>query len=167
MALFRRATDESTETRPPSARSCLGFAAVVLLAAIGVQLWQYHWPKATIELSGKTLTVLVAKTPAHQYRGLGRRETLAPYDGMLFLFATPQPAGIVMRDMRFPLDVVWLERGVVVDMAKNLPLEPGVPESSLRVYYPRQPVNIILELPAGWIDENGLKIGDRMRIIEG
>jgi len=139
------------------------FLVAFLFSAVGLWFWGWRWPTAVVELEGKRLHVLVAKSPRHQYRGLGRRDTLSPYDGMLFVFPITHRVGIVMRDMRFPLDIVWLDKGEVVDIAPSVPLEPGLDESELTVYRPRLPANAVLELPAGWAEAHGLKIGDRLR----
>lgn len=153
--------------KKPLSKSCLFFVIVFVVSIIGVELWQFHWPKATIRLQNTDLYVLVARTPDHWHRGLGRRESLAPYDGMIFLFPSSRSEGFVMRDMQFPLDIIWLDRGVVVDIAPNVPTQPGATESQLQVYYPRKPGNIVLELPAGWATAHGLKIGDLMTIVKG
>lgn len=152
--------------RKPTPKSCLIFVGIFIIATIGVELWQLHWPKATIRLRNTDLYVLVANTPDHWYRGLGGRTNLAPYDGMIFLFPVSKPQGFVMRDMIFPLDIVWLDRGAVVDIAPRVPIEPGATEDELRVYTPRKPANIVLELPAGWAEAHSLKIGDRMTVVK-
>lgn len=138
----------------------------VLVSALGLKLWQWHWPTSSIVLRGETLDVLVAKTPAHWYRGLGKRDNLGDSDGMLFLFPEAGRHGIVMRDMRFPIDIVWIEQGVVVDIAPRVQLEPGVEEKDLTVYYPRTDASVVLELPAGWADKHGLMIGGRVEVLE-
>lgn len=146
------------------------FSFIVILAfflsAIFLFIWQYHWPQATILLDGKSLDVLVAKTPKHWYKGVGGRESLDPYDGMLFVFGEDGRHGIVMRDTLFPLDIIWLYNGVVVDIAANIPTEIGKSENQLYPYRPRTTTDMVLELPAGWVDQHGLKIGDKLTVVE-
>jgi uncharacterized membrane protein (UPF0127 family) len=147
------------------------FNLIFLLVFFGLAgflfFWQrYHWPTARVELAGQELQVLVAKSYYHQYRGLGKRGSLAPYDGMIFPYLLEDKHGIVMREMRFSIDIVWFKNGVVVDMAPNVPTEPGMPEAELMRYYPRTNTNLVLELPAGWVDDHGLKIGDRLTVVE-
>ncbi len=140
---------------------------VIMIMAGILKFWQiYHWSSVFLEINDKKLEVLLAKTYAQQYRGLGKRDDLGVYQGMLFVHSSLDKYGIVMRDMRFPIDVVWLKDGEVLDIAPNLQTEPDVPENQLKVYYPRRPANAILELPAGWVEKNGVKIGDRVRVIE-
>ena len=151
----------------PSNLSKINLVILALFAAsfVGLKIWQYWWPKADIELAGQTLHVLVANTPTHQYRGLGKRDAIAPYDGMLFTFTFPRRVAIVMRDMRFPIDIVWFFNGEVIDIAPNVQPE-DVPESELTPYVPREDADMVLELPAGWAGEHDLKIGDILEILE-
>lgn len=140
------------------------FLIAIAVVFLGLKVWQFHWPKAEVELKGRHLTVLVADNSYHSYRGLGKRDNLGDCDGMLFIYSEKSRHGIVMRDMRFSIDVVWFDNGKVVDIAPNLPIEPGVPEGQLKIYYPRADTDLVLELPAGWAEEHKLKIGDRLKI---
>ncbi len=140
---------------------------LVFLAALAVlKILEFHFPKAIIEVDGQRLEVLVAKTQKHAFRGLGRRDSLEPYDGMLFVFPELRRPGIVMRDMRFPIDIIWLKNGVIVDIAPNVPLEPGVKEEDLRVYFPRDTANAVLEMPAGEAMKRGFAIGDTLQLVD-
>ena len=129
-----------------------------------MQFWKYHWSTTEISLKGQNLNVLVAKTIYQHRKGLGGRKSLSPYDGMLFVFQFSRKEGFVMRDMKFPIDIVWFDGGKVVDIAPNLPLD-NVPEEQLRRYYPRADANVVLELPAGWAMAHELKIGNRLEIV--
>lgn len=138
---------------------------IIVLMAIVLNFWQkFHWPTIWVEFGGERIELLLADTIGHQYVGLGGRDNLGIYDGMLFVHSEADKYGIKMRDMRFAIDIVWLNNGEVIDIAPNIPTEPGVSEAQLRVYYPRKPANIILELPAGWTEDRGVKIGNRLTI---
>lgn len=137
---------------------------ILLIAVVAKAYYFWHWPKAIIKFDQKTITVLVADTPSHRYRGLGGRETLGNYAGMLFRFVERQQHAMVMREMRFPLDIIWLDRGKVIDLASDVPLEPGASESQLVVYRARLPSDMVLELPAGEAVRLGIKIGTAMSI---
>ena len=139
----------------------LGF----FIAFAVVKLLELRFPTAVIELKGERLSVLVAKNNFQQRKGLGGREALYPYDGMLFLFFSASRQQIVMRDMNFPIDIVWLRGKEVVDMAKAVMPELGKTESELTRYTPRGEANMVLELPAGWVDRHGLLIGDTMQVV--
>lgn len=144
----------------------LFFLFLFLAVTAGLVVYQFYLPTWKIALSDQELDVQIAQTPAHIYRGLGGRDSLEPYDGMLFLMGLHKKHGFVMRDMRFSLDIVWLDDGEVVDFVQNVSPQPGVSEEDLVAYYPRLPANIVLELPSGWIAAHGLEIGDRMLVLE-
>lgn len=145
-------------------RSQIIFFLVIVVVAIGLKLWSYRSPAMYVTLKGERLHVLVADTPMRQHRGLGDRNTLYPYHGMLFVFSAPSQYGFVMRDMRFPIDIVWFDKGKIVDIASRVVPEPNVAESDLTVYYPRAKADLVLELPAGWVNEHMLVIGDTITV---
>lgn len=143
------------------------FLIIFFASFLGLKIWQnFFWPKADLYLKGKHLTVLVANNRGHQYKGLGGRNDLGKYDGMLFVYGEKRRLGVVMRNMRFPIDVVWFNDGEVVDIAPNLQMEPGVAEEDLRLYRPRMDANVFLELPAGWVKAYDLEIGDKFEFVK-
>lgn len=153
------------KSKAPSFFSKL-FLAAFLLAVAVLQLQKLYWSKATVAVNEHELTVLLAEDLYEHKKGLGGRDTLAPYDGMLFLFGRPYRISIVMRDMRFPIDIVWLNQGEIVDIAQDVQLEPEVSEEQLIRYRPRADADMVLELPAGNAMVYGLKIGDIIRILD-
>ncbi|KKW41775.1 MAG: hypothetical protein UY92_C0014G0100 [Candidatus Magasanikbacteria bacterium GW2011_GWA2_56_11] len=150
----------------PSGKKRVKITVGILFAAAAIlQLWKWHWPEASVVLSGRELRVQVAKTFYHQHRGLGGREALAPYDGLLFPFGIPSRYAFVMRDMRFPIDIIWFRGGAVVDIAPNVQPE-NRPEEQLTRYYPRTEADLALEVPAGWAERHGVKLGDRISTLK-
>ena len=141
------------------------FIVIFILSYPGLKLWQLRLPQAEIELKEQKITVWVAKTPARLYKGLSGKENLAGNRGMLLVFGKMGKHGIVMRDMEFPIDIIWLSNGEVVDIAPNVPIEPGVSEEKLTRYYPRKEANAVLELSAGWSEKNEVKIGEKIKVI--
>ena len=95
------------------------------------------------------LNVLLADTPSERARGLSNMRSLEPFDGMLFTFPRPGIQEFWMKDMKFPIDIVWLRDGVVTGVSKNIPPEIGVSEKNLRRYKSPGLVDAVLELPAG------------------
>ncbi|MBT3538727.1 DUF192 domain-containing protein [Candidatus Parcubacteria bacterium] len=144
-------------------RGKLIFLVVFFVAAGFLFIFQrVYWPHTVVELKDQKLNVLVAKNIYQQQKGLGGRESLAPYDGMLFPYSLLGKPTMVMRDMEFSIDIVWFLDGEVVDFAPQVPTEPGRAEFEYIRYYPRTEANLVLELPGGWADEHNLRIGDRI-----
>lgn len=137
---------------------------LIILAVLGVKLYTFYWPHSEILLGGARLKVLVANNYKHWQKGLGGRNDLKGYDGMLFLFQQTSRHVMVMRDMKFPIDIIWLNHGLVVDIAPNVAIEPNKTEAELTLYTARQDSNMALEAPAGLAQKIGLKIGDKLEV---
>lgn len=99
-----------------------------------------------MRVGAATYTVEVAANDAARERGLSGRSSLAPGTGMWFVLAEPSRPGFWMRDMRFPIDLVWIDpQGLVLD-AVTLPLCEREP---CPIIYPATEVGYVLEIAAG------------------
>lgn len=142
----------------------LFFLIGIIIISIGVKLYSLHWPTGLVNINGQELRVLVANTDRHLFQGLSNRDSLGDYDGMLFIFNRREQHTMVMRDMRFPLDMIWIDGEVIVDIAPELAPEPGRTETELTLYPGRAPSTMVLEVPAGFVAKYSLKIGDRVTV---
>lgn len=104
-----------------------------------------------------TIAVDVARTPASWEKGLSGRTSLAPNTGMLFIFNRPDLWAIWMKDMLFPIDIVWLDVAHrVIKVEENI-----APETYPKTYEPKTPARYILELPAGTVKSTGITVGQQ------
>jgi uncharacterized membrane protein (UPF0127 family) len=148
----------------------VSFGLIVIIAFaisfVFLQFFTNRFPTAVIQIGEKKVFVQVANTIGRQYTGLGGRSQLLPYGGMVFPYVPAQRVPMVMRDMQFPLDIIWVYKGKVIDIAPNIQPEPGVPEERLTVYYPRGVADMVIEVAAGFTEEFGIRIGDRVWVID-
>ena len=121
----------------------------------------------------------VAETMAQKAKGLSYRDSLDKDSAMYFDFSAPlSGAGSAfgggdatiqtfwMMGMRFPIDIIWIKNNVIVGIEKNVPAPtPGTPESALKLYYPPEAIDKVLEINAGLSDELGIKVGDYFSIV--
>jgi uncharacterized membrane protein (UPF0127 family) len=113
-----------------------------------------------LRVGDATVQAEIADDDAERALGLGERDRLARDAGMYFVLTSDAPR-IWMKGMRFPLDLVWINDGQVVDVTSRVPDEPrDTPESQLPVYSPSRPANRVLEVNAGWAARNGVRPGD-------
>jgi len=108
-----------------------------------------------------TVEVRVADTQPKRYLGLSNTSELAMGEGMLFVHEEVDSYGYVMREMAFPLDIVFVgadERVTTIHHA-------AVPEGSYEKTY-RGRGKWILEVPRGWTNRTGVEVGDRIAIPE-
>ncbi|MEK7518306.1 MAG: DUF192 domain-containing protein [Patescibacteria group bacterium] len=102
---------------------------------------------AIVQVHGQTLKVEVERSDRAKAKGLSGRRLLVNGRGMLFLFSTPGTYEFWMKDMRFPIDIIWIGNGKIVDISRNVPA-PKVGETSVKVQ-PRAPADTVLEVSAG------------------
>lgn len=144
--------------------------AIVLVALVVCVVFVFFRSRQSAEalmLIGDTrLDVLVADTYAKQFEGLSNRESLGEYDGMLFPFGYSGFHTMVMRDMHFALDFIWIDNGKIVEITPNAAPEPDRQEQDLTRYRPSVPAAAVLEIPAGFSAKFGLEVGDSVKFAE-
>jgi len=113
-----------------------------------------------ITLNGEKIFVEIVNTEQKREKGLSRRDSIGENEGMLFLFPKKGRYGFWMKEMKFPIDIVWIDGEKVVWIEKNVDPQIGVPEEQLRVYTFSQDVDTVLEIKAGKAETLGLKEGD-------
>ncbi len=114
-------------------------------------------PSATVAIGGHVYAVEIAQTLEQKAKGLAGRESLAAGRGMLFPFGGKSRVSFTMKGMLFPLDIIWIAEGKIVDISKQLPPDMGMFATA---YRPAVPADTVLELNAGVADADGLKTGD-------
>lgn len=144
-------------------------ATVMFLSTVGSSLAQIAPPwrhqvaplqTSEIVVGGVPLTVELAYQPADLSRGLGYRDSLAPGTGMLFLFEQPAPRSFWMKGMRFCIDIIWIQDGVIQGAAENVcPDAADIEDSDRPSQKSPVPVSYVLEVPAGWMAANGVTTG--------
>lgn len=123
-----------------------------------------EYAKRAVSFEGRDgdIVVEIARSPAKRRCGLSGRRELHDGHGMLFIFEKPELHGIWMKDMDFPIDILWLDRDMrVVDAARN-----ADPESFPKIFRPREPALYVLEVPAGFVEKYGIEIGEKAEISE-
>jgi uncharacterized membrane protein (UPF0127 family) len=129
------------------------FVVVVVLAAI-IALTFPHGRLTHLYAGNTSYRLLVASSDSEQARGLGNRASLPRDEGMLFPSYKTGQQCFWMKDMQFPLDIIWVDSNKkVTHIERNL--SPST--------YPRNYCALgqyVIELNAGQANASGLKIGD-------
>lgn len=112
-------------------------------------------------VAGRTIGLEVARTSQQQAMGLMYRTALADDRGMLFPFEPPQPVKFWMKNTLIPLDMLFLQNGVVKAIAASV---PPCTTSACSTYGPGVPVNQVIELRSGRAAVLGLKVGEQIKI---
>lgn len=116
--------------------------------------------RAFVRFPQVQVVVELARTPEERTRGLSGHDPLGEREGMLFVFDEPGLYAFWMKEMRFALDLLWIEGGKVVHLEKRVPSPPpGLTDlSRLPLYTPAQPARYVLEVNAGFADRHGIGV---------
>jgi uncharacterized membrane protein (UPF0127 family) len=124
------------------------------LARRGSQTQSVHKTNQ-ITIHNTTFTVAIADTDVLRTQGLSDTQTV-PHDGMLFVFEKPGPYGFWMKDMQYPIDIIWIDSSKrVIGVVENL-----LPTTYPATVTPPFPAQYVLETKAFWAQAHTVKIGD-------
>lgn len=112
-------------------------------------------------INDKIIEVEIADTPDERYQGLSGRESLCDNCGMLFVYSDKEARNYVMREMNFPLDIVFLNGDKIVKIDRDLEPEGEKPKN---IYSSLVPVNYVLEVNGGVAGKNNWQVGDNIKI---
>lgn len=131
------------------------------LLLVGLVIYYRSHPLVSkVEIRGVSITTEVAITESQKQKGLGGRTKLADNNGMLFVYDHKESYSFWMRDMRFPLDFIWIDGTVVADITQDVQ-PPRANEQPIFVK-PNVPVDRVLEVNAGFVKRHNITIGDQV-----
>lgn len=107
-----------------------------------------------IKVAAHTLRAEVVDTDEKRKIGLGGRRGICDSCGMLFVFDKEGRYQFWMKNMFFPIDLVWINGDKVVDITPNV-----THKDQEKRYLSSADVSYVLELPAGTCEKRGIEIG--------
>ncbi|MGI0017516.1 MAG: DUF192 domain-containing protein, partial [Nitrosotalea sp.] len=121
-------------------------------------------PTGRIVIGNVSLDVEIANTMQSQIKGLQYHAPLSYSQGMLFSFPQPQEIPIWMKDMQFPIDIIWIDgSGNVLRVVKNAPVCTADP---CTVYaQDLSDAQYVLEVASGFADKFGITTSSHMKIM--
>jgi uncharacterized membrane protein (UPF0127 family) len=106
---------------------------------------------------GYKLTPLIADNDFEAQQGLSGKENPT---SMLFLFENKRIVPIWMKDMSFPIDIIWIDGQTIVGFETEVPIE----NPPVTIYRSTVQVDRVLEVPAGFTKEHNLAVGNQLDI---
>jgi len=114
-----------------------------------------------VKVGGQMIKVDLALTPEDQKLGLSGREYIAEDEGMLFVFKKPDKNYFWMKEMNFPIDIIWLDEDLKVIFIQ----ENALPESFPASFGPEEESRYVLELSSGFVKKNNLEVGNFVKFL--
>ena len=132
-----------------------GVLLVVGVTFLMVFLPRILWPTTTLRLGDGVFNTRLALNNDNREKGLSGVEKLNSDQALLMAYPSDGEWGIWMKDMLFPIDIVWLDNDKrVIYIVKNVSPDEGV--SITRK--PNAPAKYVVELPAGTVDNKSISV---------
>ncbi len=144
----------------------------VLVAIVGTIIFLYRTysddvfvylfgeQKNALYINDVSIVVTVADSPDERREGLSGLSSLPDKEGKLFVFDQVGDYGFWMKDMNFPIDIIWIDEDMkIVHIEKNVK-----PESYPAVYSSPTPSRFVLEVNAFFVDTFSIHEGDTVNI---
>lgn len=111
-----------------------------------------------VVIGGERFRVEVARTEEQKRQGLMNRKSLGDREGMIFVYDTDRHLAFWMKNTTIPLTLAYLSKeGRIMQIEQLKPL-------SLKSVVSERAVRYGLELPAGVLDELGVRVGDAVQL---
>lgn len=142
--------------RPATTNLLIGGTVVLLVSLAVAYMLTTFTPSTSVRIGSGVYHLWIADTDAELTKGLSGVSELRGDGGLLMKFGGDDTWGIWMKDMKIPLDIIWLNKEKkVVYTVKN-----AGPELSTDVIFtPKEKARYVLELPQGSVEKAGIKTG--------
>lgn len=131
------------------------------LLLIGVLLTQavnayFYPPTAVMHLGDTRFTIRIADTDRTRIKGLSGTHDLPAHEAMVFVFDYDNRWSIWMKDMNYPIDIVWLNSSrKVIDYVTNV--SPDTYPN--KTFLPKEPARYVVELRSGMVKQKDIRVG--------
>lgn len=154
---------EEMDIKEKDVKKFMSIVLIIFLTAIFV-IWlspDDYYRKVCLKLNnGNEIRLLLVNNDIARVKGLGGMKDLPDNVGMLFEFDRPGKYGFWMKDMKFPIDIIWTDANY-----KVIHIEPNIsPESFPKIFYPSKPSSFVVETNANFSRLNGIKEGNVLNI---
>jgi len=132
---------------------------IIILLFIGPMLIISHQPNCAIAMEGRCITLEKADNESKREQGLSYRNSMPATQGMLFVFDRPEEQCFWMKDMKYSLDLIWLDQNKrIIDVKEHV-----APET-----YPQSfcvgNSKYVIELNSGVYKKTHLSIGQKLEL---
>lgn len=114
-------------------------------------------PTTCLDVKDQCIQLEWADTDQTRLKGLSGRESLDSDSGMLFIFEQPARECIWMKNMRFSIDIIWLDEAKTISK-----IERNVSPETYPATFCQDETMYVIELNAGEAEKLGLELGQKL-----
>lgn len=124
--------------------------------------WRTYYPTTVpVTIGSTTVAASVADDLSERIKGLSDTPYLPEGLVKLFVFGANGSHSIWMKDMRYPIDVLWIEKeGSIVHIEESLS-----PDTFPESFSSPTPAWYVIEANAGFVSEHNITVGDQMTLV--
>lgn len=142
--------------RPATTYFLIGGLVLILVSVIVSFILSNFQPTTLVRVGSGAYRLWIADNEVEREQGLSGVKDLKANGGLLMKFDADNTWGIWMKDMKIPIDIVWLDKNkVVVYIVKQASQDLGTSVT----FAPKTDARYVLELPAGSAAKAGIKTG--------
>jgi len=137
--------------------------AIVVVGLIAQNYFKTRSKTPTATINNYTFKLEIAKAQQQKEIGLSKKKILEKNAGMLFLFERPAYYSFWMKNMKFPIDIIYIRNDRIVTIHKNVK-PPKNPNESLPIYNSKESADTVLEINAGLSEKYNFKEGNEVKL---
>ena len=125
---------------------------LLILGAFFYNLYKLSQPSA--EIKNHKFQLVVAKNDKDKQVGLSKYKSIKDDQGMIFVFDKKGQYPFWMKDMKFPIDIIFINQNKIVTIHQNAPI------NNLTIYSSTENADKVLEINANLSKKYGFSVGD-------
>ncbi len=151
-----------TQMIPSNHHSKLLLFIIILIISAFFGVFIFLRTINVVEINDTVISYKAAITNEQKSVGLSNTKVLNENEGMLFFFNQETPS-FWMKDMSFPIDIIWISNGVVIQIDHDVQ-PPVKPDETLETYSPPSPIDYVLEVNSGFSEAKDIEVGNKVRV---
>lgn len=145
----------------------LGLFALVLIVAVGGKMASDYFKNnpspltktPIVKIKNHKFKLYIAKTSQEKQIGLSQKKSIPQEYGMLFPFEKPDYHAFWMKNMQFPIDIIYIKNNKIVDIFSSVH-PPAKSSENIEIIKPSEPSDTVLEINQGLSKKYSFQKGD-------
>jgi uncharacterized membrane protein (UPF0127 family) len=136
--------------------------ALILVIILSFNIYAKNLPEeAYVVVNDKKVNLEIADTEEKREIGLMFRDKIQENQGMIFLFDKPDYVNFWMKNVKIPLDILFISKDKIVTIYNMVPICIQEP---CEIYPSKYKIDYVIELQGGFCYKNKVKVGQTVKL---
>jgi len=138
---------------------------IVILKFNLINVFEKRFIPSYAQIGNRRFSLLLARTEKERMTGLSNTNKLQENQAMLFVFEKKEYYSFWMKNVKFPIDILFINDSTIVDMYENVqPALSTMDTAGLPIYRSKKQANYVLEINGGLAKKTNVKVGNKITI---